>query len=251
MDNVMRFENRTAIVTGGARGIGAATVRQIVAEGGNVVIGDVLDVEGKELSEELGDRTHFVHLDVTLPEAWEAAVATTTETYGPIHILVNNAGVLAQGPIADGSPDEFRRVIDINLTGVYLGMRAVVPSMREAGGGSIVNLSSTAGLQGYAYLGAYVASKWGVRGLTKAAALELGPTGIRVNSVHPGPIETPMTAGIDAEVAASQPIGRFGQPEEISRLICFLASDDASYSTGSEFVADGGQVTGAVIESLQ
>lgn len=247
----MRFENKTALVTGGARGIGAATVRQIVAEGGNVVIGDILDAEGKALAEELGDRAHFVHLDVTLPEAWEAAVTTTTETYGAIHILVNNAGVLAQGPITDGSPDEFRRVIDINLTGVYLGMRAVVPSMGEAGGGSIVNLSSTAGLQGYAYLGAYVASKWGVRGLTKAAALELGPAGIRVNSVHPGPIKTPMTAGIDAEVAANQPIGRFGQPEEIGRLICFLASEDASYSTGSEFVADGGQVTGAVIESLR
>lgn len=246
-----RFRGKTAIISGGARGMGASHSRAIVAEGGNVIIADVLDVDGKELALELGEAASFAHLDVTDPHAWAAAVALAEETYGPVSVLVNNAGVLAQGPIVDGTPEEFRRVLDINLTGVYLGMRATVPSMRKAGGGSIVNISSTAGLIGYAYLGAYVASKWGVRGLTKAAALELGPDNIRVNSVHPGPIRTPMTAEIGDDVTEGQPIARFGEPEEVTRVVCFLASDDASYSTGSEFTVDGGQVTGKVVASLE
>lgn len=246
-----RFRGKTAIISGGARGMGASHSRAIVAEGGNVIIADVLDVDGKELALELGEAASFAHLDVTDPHAWAAAVALAEENYGPVSVLVNNAGVLAQGPLVDGSPEEFRRVLDINLTGVYLGMRATVPSMRKAGGGSIVNISSTAGLIGYAYLGAYVASKWGVRGLTKAAALELGPDNIRVNSIHPGPIRTPMTAEIGDDVAEGQPIARFGEPEEVTRMVCFLASDDASYSTGSEFVVDGGQITGKVVESLE
>jgi 3alpha(or 20beta)-hydroxysteroid dehydrogenase len=246
-----RFAGKTAIVSGGARGMGASHARAIVAEGGNVTIGDVLDVDGKSLAIDLGEAASFAYLDVTDPAAWEAAVTLAEETYGPVSVLVNNAGVLAQGPLVDGTPEAFRRVIEINLTGVYLGMRAVVPSMRRAGGGSIVNISSTAGLMGYAYLGAYVASKWGVRGLTKAAALELGRDNIRVNSVHPGPIRTPMTADFSDEIAASQPIARFGEPEEVSRMVCFLASDDASYSTGAEFIVDGGQVTGAVIAELE
>jgi 3alpha(or 20beta)-hydroxysteroid dehydrogenase len=246
-----RFRGKTAIISGGARGMGASHSRAIVAEGGNVIIADVLDVEGEELALELGEAASFAHLDVTDPHAWAAAVALAEETYGPVSVLVNNAGVLAQGPLVDGSPEEFRRVLDINLTGVYLGMRATVPSMRKAGGGSIVNISSTAGLIGYAYLGAYVASKWAVRGLTKAAALELGPDNIRVNSIHPGPIRTPMTAEIGDDVTEGQPIARFGEPEEVTRMVCFLASDDASYSTGSEFIVDGGQVTGKVVESLK
>jgi 3alpha(or 20beta)-hydroxysteroid dehydrogenase len=246
-----RFSGKTAIISGGARGMGASHSRAIVAEGGNVIIADVLDVDGKELALELGEAASFAHLDVTDAAAWAAAVALAEETYGPVSVLVNNAGVLAQGPIVDGTPEEFRRVLDINLTGVYLGMRATVPSMRKAGGGSIVNISSTAGLIGYAYVGAYVASKWGVRGLTKAAALELGPDNIRVNSVHPGPIRTPMTAEIGDDVTEGQPIARFGEPEEVSRVVCFLASDDASYSTGSEFIVDGGQVTGKVVASLE
>ena len=246
-----RFTDTTAIVTGAARGIGAATARDLVAEGGNVIVADVLDDEGGALADELGEAAKFVHLDVTDADGWDDAVATAESVFGPVGVLVNNAGVLSQGPITDGDVEEFRRVIEINLTGVYLGMRAVVGSMRRAGGGSIVNISSTAGLQGYAYLSAYVASKWGVRGMTKTAALELGGDGIRVNSVHPGPIETPMTEGVGDDVAASQPIPRFGTPAEVSRLVCFLASEDASYSTGAEFVVDGGQVAGAVIASLQ
>lgn len=246
-----RFDGRTAVVSGGARGMGASHSRAIAAEGGNVVIADILDEDGRALAEELGDVARFVHLDVTDAGAWEQAVETAVEAFGGLHILINNAGILVQGAIIDGDPEGFRRVIDINLTGVYLGMRAAAPAIRDAGGGAIVNISSTAGLQGYAYLSGYAASKWGVRGLTKVAALELGPLGIRVNSVHPGPIETPMTAEVGDDVAAGQPIARFGTPEEVTSLVCFLASDDASYSTGAEFIVDGGQTTGAVVESLE
>lgn len=245
-----RFTGKVVLISGGGRGMGAVESRMIVQEGGAVLIGDVLVEEGTALAKELGDQARFMKLDVTDPNAWDSAVAAAEESFGPVTGLVNNAGILAQGPIVDGTPEEFRRVLDVNTTGVYLGMRATVPSMRKAGGGSIVNISSTAGLMGYAYLAPYVASKWAVRGMTKTAALELGRENIRVNSVHPGPIKTPMTDGIGDEVASGQPIKRFGEPEEVARMVLFLVSDDASYSTGAEFVVDGGQVLGQVIETL-
>jgi len=243
-----KLDGRTVLVSGGSRGIGAAIARAVVDEGGRVVIGDVLDDEGKKVVAELGvERARFVHLDVTDAAQWRDAVSAAESAFGPVSVLVNNAGIVRWGAVADLPPAVWHEVLEVNLTGVFLGMQAAIPSLRRAGGGSIVNISSTAGLQGYAALPAYVASKWGVRGLTKTAALELARDGIRVNSVHPGPIRTPMTESDDPQMNAMrdqmlavQPIPRMGQPEEVARLVLFLAGDDAGFSTGSEFVCDGG-----------
>lgn len=241
-----RFDKTVALISGGARGIGASSARSLVAEGARVVVGDVLEDEGRALAADLGDKASFVKLDVTKDDDWKAAVAAAEKLGGPLTLLVNNAGVLGLGGIADMPTAEFKRVIDINLLGPFLGMKYGIPSLRKAGGGAIVNISSTAGMMGYANLGAYVASKWGVRGLTKTAALELGRENIRVMSIHPGPIRTPMTKGMGDEVTAAQPIARFGEPEEVAKLVMFLASD-ATYSTGSEFIIDGGALLGPVI----
>ena len=242
-----RFDGSVALISGGARGMGAEHVRGLCAEGGSVVFGDILDDEGRALEDELGKAARYVHLDVTNANDWEDAVATAEEQYGPISLLVNNAGIVEFGAIGEMTPDEFRRVIDINLTGTYLGMHFAVPSLRRAGGGAIINISSTAGLMGYASIAAYGASKWGVRGMTKAAALELGPDNIRVMSIHPGPIRTPMTDGMPDEMTYSQPIKRFGTSEEVTKLMLFMAAD-ATYSTGSEWVIDGGAVLGPVMD---
>lgn len=237
------FDGQVVLVSGGARGMGASHVRGLVAAGASVVAGDVLDDDGEALAAELGDSVTYVHLDVTHEAQWLNAVAVAEQRYRPLTGLINNAGIVTRGRIDDLDLDEWHRTLDINLTGVMLGMRAAAPSIRRAGGGAIVNISSTAGLQGYANIGAYVASKWGVRGLTKTAALELGPWGIRVNSVHPGPIRTPMLAGVRDDIAAGQPITRLGEPEEVTRLVMFLLRD-ATYSTGHEFAVDGGAVVG-------
>lgn len=238
-----RFDGRVALISGGARGMGADYVRALVAEGARVVFGDVLDDEGKALAAELGDAVRYVHLDVTEEGHWDEAVATAEEAFGPVGLLVNNAGVVVFGTVADMAPAEFRRVVDINLTGVYLGMHAAIPSLRRAGDGVIINISSTAGMMGYAGINAYVASKWGVRGLTKAAAMELAPDGIRVVSIHPGPVRTPMTAGLGDGLITGQAIPRMGEPAEITKLMLFLAAD-ATFSTGSEWIADGGALLG-------
>jgi 3alpha(or 20beta)-hydroxysteroid dehydrogenase len=237
------FQGQVVLVSGAARGMGAAHVRGLVAAGASVVAGDVLDADGEALAAELGDSVTYVHLDVTAEAQWLEAVALAEQRYGSVTGLVNNAGIVTRGRIDDLDMAEWHRTLDINLTGVMLGMRAAAPSMRRAGGGAIVNISSTAGLQGYANIGAYVASKWGVRGLTKTAALELGPWGIRVNSVHPGPIRTPMLSGVRDDIAAGQPIARLGEPDEVTRLVMFLLRD-ATYSTGHEFAVDGGAVVG-------
>jgi 3alpha(or 20beta)-hydroxysteroid dehydrogenase len=207
---------------------------------------DVLDELGEALAAELGDAVIYRHLDVTDPEGWSAVVSETEQTWGPVTVLVNNAGIVMFGPIDVLSVGDWQRTIDINLTGVWLGMRATVPSMKRAGGGAIVNISSTAGLQGYANLGAYVASKWGVRGLTKTAALELGPSNIRVNSIHPGPIRTPMIDGVDLAMVEGQPIPRVGECEEVTAMLLFILRD-ATYSTGHEFVIDGGTIVGQTV----
>lgn len=245
-----RFDGSVALISGGARGMGAAHVRGLIAEGAKVVFGDILDDEGASLAEELGDSTLYVHLDVTKDDDWKQAVAAAETAYGPISLLVNNAGIVAYGPVDVMEPAEFRRVIDINLTGTFLGMHYTVPSMRKAGGGAIINISSTAGLMGYATIAAYGASKWGVRGMTKAVAMELGSDNIRVMSIHPGPIRTPMTDGMGDELTLAQPIKRFGEPEEVTKLLMFMAAD-ATYSTGSEWVIDGGAVLGPVIDIPQ
>jgi len=251
---MQRFDNRTVIITGGARGMGASHARGFVAEGANVVIADVLQKEGRALADELGAHAIFSRLDVTSDRDWAATVATAEDAFGPVSVLVNNAGIVRFGPIAETEPAAWRRVIDINLTGSYLGIRAVVSSMRKAGGGAIVNTSAGAGMTGAFGVGAYVASKWGVRGMTKTAALELARDNIRVNSIHPGNVLTPMLGGSDAaEVGAGAvrdlAIPRVAEPEEITRLVLFVASDEASFSTGSEFIADGGQLLGPVPDS--
>jgi 3alpha(or 20beta)-hydroxysteroid dehydrogenase len=240
-----KLDGRVALITGGSRGIGAAHARLMAAEGATVVIADVLDDEGSALASEIGGTYH--RLDVTDESAWASVVKAVHDEHGGISILVNNAGVVGFSPIATASTEEWNRVIAINLTGVFFGMRAVVDSMTAAGGGVIINISSTAGLQGYSNLSAYVASKWGVRGLTKSAALDLGQHGIRVVSVHPGPIRTPMTDGFGDEMTAAQAIPRFGEPDEVAKLSLFLAAD-ATYSTGTEFVIDGGATVGQALQ---
>jgi len=243
----MDLRGKTVIITGAARGIGAAIATLLVADGAYVVITDVLDDDGKKLANQLGANATFVHLDVTRRDQWEDAIGDTERIFAPVSVLVNNAGVVEFGTIEQQPAESFRRVLDVNLYGAWLGMHTALPSLRRAGGGCIVNISSTAGLMGYANLGAYTASKWGLRGLTKTAALELAPFGIRVCSVHPGPIRTPMTAEMDDTVTAGQPIPRFGEPDEVARMVRFIVAD-ATYSTGSEFVVDGGAVTGITPE---
>jgi 3alpha(or 20beta)-hydroxysteroid dehydrogenase len=250
---VSRLEGKVALITGGARGMGKSHARHFVAEGAKVVISDVLDDKGSSVAERLGpDVCRFVHHDVTREEDWSAAVAATVSAFGRLDVLVNNAGVLVHAPIAEMSLDQFRQVVDVNLVGCWLGVRQVIAPMTEAGGGSIINISSIEGLTGAGGLSAYSASKFGIRGITKAAAQELGHFGIRVNSVHPGGVITAMAmaagqsfAHVDPEAfLKSMPIPRFAEPIEISRLVAFLASDESSYSTGSEFIADGGILSG-------
>ena len=241
-----RLDGRVAIVTGGARGMGAEDARRLVAEGAKVVIGDVLDADGAATANELGDAAIFVHLDVSSEESWAAAVEATHAAFGPVTVLVNNAGILSYGPVDAMAKADLERVLAVNLIGPMLGMKAVAPDMKAAGGGSIVNISSAAGLIPMHALGAYAASKWGLRGLTKVAALDLGHDGIRVNSIHPGGIDTPMAAGAAGDAFDGQAIPRIGTVQEIAAAVAFLASDDASYITGAELAVDGGMVLGGM-----
>jgi 3alpha(or 20beta)-hydroxysteroid dehydrogenase len=241
------LDGKTALVTGGARGLGAAHVELLAQEGARVVVADVLDDEGRALADRLGRNiARYMHLDVTDEDQWIRAIGEAEAAFGPIGVLVNNAGIVGGfGPFETTDLAVFKSVLDVNLVGTFLGIRSVIGSMRSAGGGSIVNISSSLGMIGQGFLPAYVASKWGIRGLTKSAALELSCEGIRVNSVHPGLTSTPMTEANDREAeSASQPIPRPAEPIEIARLVLYLASDQSSYSTGSEFVADGGVVAG-------
>ncbi|MBC7302528.1 MAG: glucose 1-dehydrogenase [Nocardia sp.] len=244
-----RLDGKVAVISGGARGMGAAHARRFVAEGASVVIGDVLDDEGATVAKELGDAVAYRHLDVREPEQWAGIVGAAVEQFGGLHVLVNNAGIVNGNLLVDFALDEWQRIIDINLTGTFLGMQAAVPAMKEAGGGSIVNISSVEGLRGSPGLHGYTATKFAVRGLTKSAALELAAQGIRVNSVHPGLISTPMTEGIPADFLQI-PLARAAEPDEVSALVAYLASDESSYSTGAEFVVDGGLTVGVPHKSF-
>lgn len=242
-------------MSGGARGLGRAMVEEFAAEGARVAIGDVLVDEAAAVAARLGDRAMALALDVTSEQSWAAAVDAVTARFGPLNVLVNNAGTAEIAPLARTTLESYRRVTEVNQTGVFLGMRAVIASMTDAGGGSIVNVSSIDGLVGAPRIISYVASKWAVRGMTKAAAMELASRGIRVNSIHPGHVhtllaadpgedQTEMRAVVDDYCARLAPMRRTGEPAEIAKLAAFLASDDSSYSTGAEFVADGGFTAG-------
>ena len=222
--------------------MGAASARMLVAEGAKVVVGDILDEEGAKLADELGDAVRYVHLDVTSGEDWKAAVDTAVQTFGKLNVLVNNAGIVQVAPLKTADITRFQKVLDVNLTGAMRGIQAVIEPMIAAGGGSIINVSSIEGMRGAAWAHAYVASKWGLRGLTKSAALELASENIRVNSIHPGFIRTGMTKHLPDDIVTA-PMGRAGQPEEVATFVVFLASDESSFSTGSEYVVDGGLIT--------
>jgi 3alpha(or 20beta)-hydroxysteroid dehydrogenase len=224
--------------------MGEAHVRRFVAEGARVLLTDILDEEGHNLARSLGAAAQYLHHDVTSETEWNAAVRAAVAAFRSIDILVNNAGIVLRGPIESFREADYRRVIDINQIGVFLGMKSVLRSMRAAGGGSIINISSVAGLVGRPESIAYASSKYAVRGMTKVAAAEFGQFNIRVNSVHPGPILTPMFAGMpDAgqqSMLSELSIGRPGEPDEVSSLLVFLAADESAYCTASEFVIDGG-----------
>ena len=237
-----RVDNKVALITGGARGMGAADARMLVREGAKVVIGDILDDEGTALADELGEAARYMHLDVTSADEWAAAVETALSSFGKLNVLVNNAGIVQLGPLKTLDVARWQQVLDVNLTGPMLGTKSVIQPMIDAGGGSIINVSSIEGLRGAAYVHSYVASKWGLRGLTKSSALELAGHNIRVNSIHPGFIRTPMTKHLPDDMVQA-PLGRPGTPDEVATFVVFLASDESSFSTGSEFVVDGGLVT--------
>ncbi len=236
-----RVEGKVALITGGARGMGAAHARRLAAEGAKVVIGDILEAEALALAQEIGAAALFVALDVASAESWASAIAAAEVAFGPLTILVNNAAIFTFGPLDELSEADYRRVVDVNQVGVFLGMKAAAASMKKAGGGAIVNISSTAGLFPFPQGSAYSSTKHAVTALTKVGAIDLGPHNIRVNSVHPGLVDTPMVDGLPRP--ERQPIPRAGRPEEVANLVLFLASDEASYCTGGQYLCDGGYVT--------
>ena len=252
------LHDKVAVISGAASGIGKATAQLFVERGARVLAADV-DAEGlRALSDAFGDSVRHHALDVTDETQWQAAIAAAEEAFGPVSALVNSAGILHTSLLEDYPLVDYRRVIEVNMIGTFLGIKSVIPSMRRAGGGAIVNLSSCDGMRGSNGINAYNASKWGVRGLSKSAAMELGRYGIRVNSVHPGGTDTPMgnPMGYDAGESArdapyqNQAIPRIAESLDIARTIAFIASDDASYTTGAEFCVDGGLIGGVVSEFL-
>jgi 3alpha(or 20beta)-hydroxysteroid dehydrogenase len=255
-----KLDGRVVLVTGAARGQGEQEARLFAAEGARVVVADVLDDQGEALAKELG--ALHVHLDVSREDDWRAAVEAAKGAYGRLDGLVNNAGILRFNKLTRTPLEEFQQVVQVNQVGVFLGIKTAAPEIAAAGGGTIVNTASYTGLTGMAYVGAYAATKHAIVGLTRVAALELAPKGIRVNAVCPGAIDTAMSnparldPGTDTEEAARAvedlyrkvvPLGRVGRPEEVARLALFLSSDDSSYITGQPFVIDGGWLAGVSV----
>ena len=245
----MRLQNKVALISGGAKGMGAVEAKLFAKEGAKNVIGDVLETEGKQIEGEInktGGECLFVPLDVTDENQWNEAVAATVRRFGKLDILINNAGIFRTSPVEETSSTEWDQVMDINAKGVFLGVKAAIPAMREAGGGSIINLSSVAGLVGAAYSSAYSASKGAVRLFTKSTAIQYATDGVRCNSIHPGVIQTDMTkeAIADSQFKAQRldptPLARLGQPEDVAYGALYLASDESSFVTGAELVIDGG-----------
>jgi 3alpha(or 20beta)-hydroxysteroid dehydrogenase len=253
-----RFDDQTVLITGGTGGMGASHVRAYHHEGANVVVSAISDGPGRRLAQELGERALFVHLDVTEEEDWAAAVKETEARFGPVSILVNNAGIQHAAALVEHTERRvWERTLAVNVTGQFLGIKAVAPSMRWGGGGVIVNIGSTMAHGGTAFYAPYVASKWAIRGLTRSAALELGRDNIRVNSIHPGVVSTPLinepgAAGQPAIIESFSPdafaIARLAEPAEVTRLLLFITSADAAFATGSEFVLDGGLLLGPALQ---
>ena len=247
----MRLENKVALISGGARGQGSVEAKLFAREGAKVVFGDVLDQEGRKVEAEIvesGGEATYVHLDVTSESEWVAAVDETVNRYGRLDVLVNNAGITIRKSIEDTTEEDWDRIMNINAKGVFLGTKHAIPAMRKAGGGSIINISSTAGIVGGQFTGSsYAATKGAVRLLTKSTAIQYAKEGIRCNSVHPGLLETPMTQDLLADPATRKmraqriPLGRIGTSEDVAYGVLFLASDESSFMTGSELVIDGGQ----------
>ncbi len=255
-----RLAGKVALISGGARGQGEAEVRLFVQEGAKVVFGDILDELGETVAKDVGDATAYLHLDVRREEDWDRAVSEALSRFGSLDVLVNNAAILSMGVLThETTREEYMQVIEVNQLGVFLGMRATIPAMLRNKRGSIVNISSVAGLAGLGGTLAYTASKFAVRGMTKNAALEYGRAGIRVNSIHPGMIATPMIQPmLDERIKASgddafatYAIPRAALPREVANLALFLASDESSFCTGAEYLIEGGRLAGAVNPTAQ
>jgi len=244
-----RLQGKVALISGGARGMGAAHGRAMVAQGASVVLGDVLDHEGRQIADELGEAATYLHLDVTDRGDWARAVANAVDIYGHLNVLVNNAGIVNVGSLEEYTQDQWNEILAVNVTGVYNGISVALHALKAAAPSSIINISSTAGLKGYGGLAGYTTSKFAVRGLTKAVALELAADGVRCNSVHPGAVDTPMIDGMEVD-QRHVAMHRVGTAEELANLVVFLASDESSFSTGSEFVADGGETAGLAPDLL-
>lgn len=239
-----RLSNKVALITGSSSGMGASHARFFVREGASVAIADIDGDRGAALVEELGpDNAHFVHLDVTDFDAWTAAVEAAVQKFGKLDTLVNNAGIFTSGSVEDASLDDWNRTIDIDLNGTFLGMKAALPALKKNQTASIINISSIAGVTGFKNRAAYSAAKWAVQGLTKTSALDLGKYNIRVNSVHPGSVETPLTANLKRGLGQI-PLNRAAQVDEVSHLVVYLASDESTFTSGSSITVDGGETAG-------